>query len=200
LDTAEEFFRYLLASDSPPARAWSGLGDSLRFQDTDTSDEEIARYFETARETAPGDLHILLDYGEYWESELAQCDREFGPERVQQLEAVVFESFESAYRLSPGHPEVNLALGEAYLFPGRDWQQGRAFQQRAFQMLPADTYVMEQAAKYAIAAGDYDEAQRLIEELAQPMHFYGEPPWVTQLRGRLESRMRGREFDACANE
>jgi len=66
--------------------------------------------------------------------------------------------------------------------------------------LPADTFIMEQAIKYAIAADEYNEAQRLINEMAQPIHFWGEPGYVSDLRVRLMRKRRGEVYDVCASD
>jgi len=57
---------------------------------------------------------------------------------------------------------------------------------------------MEQTIKYSIAAKDFDEAQRLITELAQPLHYFGEPGYVTDLRENLLRKRRGESYDACS--
>jgi hypothetical protein len=88
-------------------------------------------------------------------------------------------------------------MGEYYLLQGNDWEQGVSYQQRAFELLPADGFIMEQAVRYAIAADQFDEAARLITELAQPIHFFGEPGWVTQLRERLLRKRRGEAYGVC---
>ncbi len=197
---AEEFFRYLVVSDSERARAWSGLGDALRFQEDRASHQEIAGYFASARELAPREVNTLLDFGEYWESELVDCNREFPPAQRSALERDVRQAFEQALELAPNNPEVHLALGQFYLFDGQDWRTGRQHQRRAFELLPADSFIMEQAIRYAISAEEFDEAERLIAELAQPMHFYDMPPWVEALQSRMYSRRAGESYDACNDE
>ena len=68
----------------------------------------------------------------------------------------------------------------------------------ADSLLPADSFIMEQAVRYAIAADDYERASRLIEEMAQPIHFFGEPEYVTNLRERLLRKRRNEPYDVCA--
>jgi tetratricopeptide (TPR) repeat protein len=201
---AELFFRRLVEAEEASARSYSGLGDALRFQslggDAPTDDQTIATYFEQAIAAAPEDLHILLDYGEYWEAELSNCEKVF-PENQRRLILNDIEThFSKAIALSPNSAETNLAMGQLYLFDGQDWQIGMAYQQRAFELLPADSFIMEQSIKYFIAAGEYQEAQRLIDEMAQPIHMFGEPAYVTALRKRLDSAQRNTPYDICAEE
>ena len=89
-------------------------------------------------------------------------------------------------------------MAQLYLFPEQDWRDGRDYQRKAFELLPADTFIMEQAAKYAIAADDYEAAEGLIKELAQPIHYFGEPGYVTDLRERLLRKRRNENYDVCA--
>ncbi len=196
---AESFFRSLTGKDSRIARAWSGLGDSLRLQEEAESDRQIAGYFDHALVLEPDNPDILLDFGEYWEYELEDCDNEWAPARAAERLAAAREAFEKVIAMAPDNPEANLAMGEIHLFPEHDWRDGVEYQRRAFALLPADTFIMEQAVKYAIEAGDFDEAERLIAELAQPLHFWGEPEWVSDLRLRLLNKRRGIDHDLCAN-
>ena len=201
LEVAEIFFRSLAEQDSYIARAWSGLGDSLRYQDEAEreSDRQIAGYFEHALALEPDNPDILLDFGEYWEAELEDCEREWAPALAEERLAAALRAFEHAVALRPDNPEANLAMGEIYLFDEYDWRAGIEYQRRAFELLPADTFIMEQAVKYAILAEQFDEAERLIAELAQPLHLWGEPDWVSDLRLRLLNKRRGVDHDSCAN-
>ena len=197
-EVAELFFRRSIDGGAATARSYSGLGDALRFQDVPGRDQEIAALFEEALTMAPDELSIVLDYGEYWEAELADCDKNWSPARRSQILADIGASFRKALEMDPDNPEVNLAMGQLFMLEGEDWQAGRPYQERAFALLPADTFIMEQSAKYAIAAQDYPRAEQLIEELAQPIHFFGEPGYVTNLRERLLAQRRGEHYDSCA--
>ena len=201
LEVAEKFFRGLTERDSPIARAWSGLGDSLRYQDESVreSDVQIAGYFEHAVVLEPDNPDILLDYGEYWEAELEDCDNEWAPARAEERLAAALQAFERVIAMHPDNPEANLAMGEIFLFEEYDWRNGIEYQRRAFELLPADTFIMEQAVRYAIEGEQFDEAERLIAELAQPLHLWGEPDWVSDLRLRLLNKRRGTDHDVCAN-
>ena len=205
---AESFFRSLTGRDTDIARAWSGLGDSLRFQDEDDSEgpgspeseQQIAAYYDHALVLAPDDPDILLDFGEYWEFELEDCDNVWAPARFAERLAAAREAFEKVIAAHPENPEANLAMGEIHLIEGHDWRDGAAHARRAFELLPADTFIMEQAVKYAIEAEQFDEAERLIAELAQPLHYWGEPDWVSDLRLRLLAKRRGEIYDHCADD
>ena len=202
LEVAEIFFRGLTERDSPIARAWSGLGDSLRYQDEAEreSDRQIAGYFEHALALEPNNPDILLDYGEYWEAELEDCENEWAPALAEERLAAALRAFARVVAMHPDNPEANLAMGEIFLFEGHDWRDGVDYQRRAFELLPADTFIMEQAVKYAIEAERFNEAERLIDELAQPLHLWGEPDWVSDLRLRLLNKRRGTDYDVCAND
>lgn len=199
-DNAQLFFQAAVDSGQELARSYSGVGDAMRMQELEGSDQSVARYFEQAITLAPNDPHILLDYGEYWESELLDCDKTWPAVQRSQIVADIRQKFLQAVELAPTSPEANLAMGQLYLLAEMDWQAGQSYQRRAFELLPADTFILEQSAKYAIAAEEFAEAERLINELAQPLHFWGEPEWVTDLRERLLSKQGGTTYDACASD
>lgn len=196
-ELAGQLFELTTEQDPGSARGLSGIGDSLRAQEVEGMDQRIARYFIEAAELAPQDVNILLDYGEYWEAELDDCENSWPEGQRELIVNDVYAHFERAIQMSPLSPEANLAMGEYYLLAGNDWTQGVAYQSKAFELLPADTFIMEQAVKYAIAADRFDEAERLISELAQPIHSFGEPEWVTDLRERLMRKRRGEPYNEC---
>lgn len=196
-EVAGRLFERAVEYDANYARGLSGMGDALRMQEVEGRDQQIARYFVQAVEAAPQDATILLDYGEYWEEELEDCENIWPPAERSRINADVLSHFERAIQINPQSPEANLAMGEYYLLEGNDWAEGKVYQDRAFELLPADTFIIEQAARYAIAGDQYEEAERLITELAQPIHFFGEPIWVTELRERLLRKRRGEPFNAC---
>lgn len=196
-EMAQLFFQWAQDAGQEMARSYSGVGDAIRMQELEGADQDVARYFELALALAPNDPNILLDFGEYWETELADCEKVWPPVQQNQIVADMRQSFLRALELQPDNPEANLAMGQLYLLPGLDWQSGEVYQRRAFELLPADTFILEQSAKYAIAAGNYAEAELLINELAQPIHNWGEPEWVTDLRTRLLSKRNGESYDAC---
>ncbi len=199
-ENAQLFFQAALDGGTEIARSYSGLGDALRFQELEGRDQEIARYFEFALEKAPDEPVILLDYGEYWEAELDNCDKTYPANQRSMIVANIRRSFEQALAIIPDSPEANLAIAQLYLFQGEDWQNGQEYQRKAFALLPADSFIMEQTIKYAIAAEEYDEAERLINEMAQPIHFFGEPDFVSNLRLRLLKKRRNEPYDACAQD
>lgn len=196
-EVAQRMFEATIDNDANAARGLSGLGDSLRMQELDGLDQRIAAYFIDAVELAPNDANILLDYGEHWEAELGDCENRWPVGQKNSIVSDVFKYFEQALALNPQSPEANLAMGQYYLIEGNDWQLGKVFQEKAFQLLPADTFIMEQAVRYAIAADHYEEAERLIAELAQPTHYYGEADWVTDLRERLLRKRRNEIYSEC---
>ncbi|NKB32110.1 MAG: hypothetical protein GKR91_03335 [Pseudomonadales bacterium] len=203
-ENSELYFRHLIDSGQATARSYSGLGDALRFQaqqnEIAADDRTIAEYFTRAASMAPNDSNILLDYGEYWEAELNNCDKVYPANQRQLIIADIETHFEKAIALAPNNAEANLAMGQLHLFESKDWQTGLSYQQRAFSLLPSDSFIMEQSIKYSIAGGDYVEAERLINEMAQPIHFFGEPGYVAALRDRLESAQRNETYDECAED
>lgn len=197
-ELAEQFFRASVDGEQAQARSYSGLGDALRFQGLENMDQTIAGYFTQARDMAPEDPYIILDYGEYWEAELTDCDKDYPLVQRQGMLEDIRVHFDRAMALLPEIPETHLALGQLYLFPEEDWRRGVDAHATAFALLPADSFIMEQAVRYAIAADDYERASRLIEEMAQPIHFFGEPEYVTNLRERLLRKRRNEPYDVCA--
>lgn len=197
-ESARALFQASVDADKSFARGLSGLGDALRMQGTGVSDQEIAAYFLQAIELGSDDPNILLDYGEYWEAELLDCEKVWPEARRAMILEDIEQRFSRAVAIAPNSPETNLAMGQLYLLEDKDWQGGVSYQRKAFTLLPADTFIMEQSVKYAIAAEQYEEAERLINELAQPIHYFGEPQWVTDLRVRLLRKRRSENFDACA--
>lgn len=197
-EEAQRYFQAAIDLDGGIARGHSGLGDALRIQELDGMDQEIARLFAHAVSLAPDDPDILMDYGEYWEAELLDCGKTWPDVRRRLIVEEVRDHFERALALAPDNAEANLAMGQLHLLEGGDWREGRPFQRRAFELLPADSFIMEQAVRYAIEAGEHEEAERLIGEMAQPVHFFGEPEYVTALRVRLMRKRRGEDHDACA--
>ena len=200
-EVAELFFRGLTEQDSHNARAWSGLGDSVRYQDEAVreSDQRIAGYFDHAVVLEPNNPDILLDFGEYWEAELKDCENSWAPARQSERLAAALTAFEQVIEAYPDSPEANLAMAEVYLFDGYGWQDGARYQRRAFELLPADTFILEQAAKYAIESEQFEEAERLIAELAQPLHYWGEQDWISDLRLLLLNKRRGTNYDLCTD-
>jgi tetratricopeptide (TPR) repeat protein len=197
LINAQALFQSAVDSGSNLPRSFSGLGDSLRMQELEGMDQTIARHFEQALSLSSDDPDILLDYGEYWEAELENCDKQFPSEQRTRIIADIKRNFDQAIVLSGDSPEANLAMAEFYLFEGQDWQNGLSHQEKAFALLPADTFIEEQTVKYLIESSNYEEAERLIDELAQPIHNWGEPDWVSDLRIRLSRKQRGETYDAC---
>jgi len=142
-EVAQSMFELALEQDAGFARGLSGVGDALRMSETTGMDQRIARYFIEAAELAPQNPNILLDYGEYWVSVLEDCENVWASGERRLLTADVYEYFSRALEIRPQSPEANLAMGEYYLLRGNDWEQGVSYQQRAFGLLPANTFILE---------------------------------------------------------
>lgn len=197
-ENAEYYFSSAMDVDPTLARAYSGLGDSLRFQEVAGRDQEIAALFDRALELSSNDADILLDYGEYWESELNDCSKDYPAAERSLIIERIKQSFEQALALAPSNAEAHLAMGQVYLFPEENWSPGRDYQRRAFELLPADSFIMEQAVRYAIEAEEFENAATLIDEMSQPLHYFGVPGYVNDLRLRMESKRNNSPYEACA--
>lgn len=194
---AGEYFRQALAQSPSPARASSGYADSQRMQELPETTTDLRNYYEAAAAQAGEQLEILLDYGEYLETLVEDCDQPLTGDNLRDVMAQVHHYFSRTVAINPAHPEANLAMAQFYLFPGQRLEDGIPYQRRAQAALPADTFVMEQAVKYAIEEQRYQDAERLLDELSQPLHLWGEPDWVSELRRRLTLRQQGLPYDEC---
>ncbi len=199
------YFDRLLQDAKGGGRAASGLADANRMlaEDSDgsagdLSEQELELGYQRALELAPQDFQLHLDFGQYYDSLRDNCEKPLNPAQLQRVEQGMSTHFRSALELNPGSAEVNLSNAQLYLFEGADWQQGLVFQEKAFASLPADTFVMEQAIEYAILAKNYERAKSLIDRMARPMHFWGTPIWIRDLRNQLQAAERGQVFDPCA--
>jgi len=197
-ELAEIFFQAAIDRNSTVPRSYSGLADSLRMQEhNDVSDVEITAFYQQALNLGSQEPIILLDYGEYLETVLNNCELVLNQQYRSSTQDEIKALFRKSIELAPDNPEANLAMGQYYLFSGRDYTAGIPFQIRALQLLPADSFIMEQTIRYKIEAGEYSEAERLINELAQPMHYWREFDWVTDLRRRMQFKQQGVEYDSC---
>ena len=203
---AAYYFELLMQKGAGGGRAYSGYADARRMQLADLQEENVAEIspqelellYQRALEIAPQDYQLHLDFGQYYDSLRDDCENPLSPEQQQRAQQGMLTHFESALALSPNSAEVNLSNGQLFLFDGIDWQQGLVYQNRAFESLSADTFVMEQAIEYALRAQDYDSANALINRMARPMHFWGSPYWIRDLRSALYAAQRGEIFDPCA--
>ncbi len=205
LAQAQHLFGSLVEAQTSIGRAYSGFADAVRMAAVETAESspadvpaDLRSYYLRALTIQGSDPQMLLDYGQYLDTELASCERNYtAGERVEMAEAMR-NAFTTALSRQPESAEVNLSYARLFLLPGQNWQDGEPYQRNAFERLPVDTYVMEQTIDYAIAAGRFEDAQGFIARLARPMHFWGVPEWVTDLRHKLESAQRGQTFDRCA--
>jgi len=197
-EAAQLLFQTAIDLDRRIARGHSGVGDAMRMQELQGQDQNIARHFEQAVSLDPNDPNILLDYGEYWETELLDCDKTWPAGQRQLIISDMTNAFQRALEFAAESPEANLAMGRLFLVEEENWMQGKDYQLKAYSLLPADTFIMEQEVRYAIFENSFEEAEVLINELAQPIHFWGEPGWVSDLRERLLRKRRGEPYDLCA--
>ncbi len=192
--TAERFFAELVAASSLLGRAYAGLADARRMQEIDT---DLHALYQQAISVEPENAILLLDYGQFIESVLSSCNPPLSEQEQEELLETMKEHIWNAVQRLPDLPEAGLSMAQVYLLPGGDLQQGLSYQQQVWSVLPADSFIAEQAARYAIANGDFTTAQVIIDRLARPMHLWGELHWVRELYDRLEAARRNRSYNPC---
>lgn len=199
------YFDRLQQEGQGGGRAASGFADANRMLAEDSensagelSAQELELSYQRALEIAPQDFQLHLDFGQYFDSLRDNCKNPLSPAQLQRVQEGMSTHFRNAMALNPDSAEVNLSNAQLYMFAGADWQQGLVYQEKAFASLPADNFVMEQAIEYAILAKNYERAESLIDRMARPMHFYGTPSWIRDLRNQLQAAERGQVFDPCA--
>lgn len=203
---AATYFEGLTQQDNAVGRAFSGLADAKRMQSADpqavsvadSAPQDLELLYLRALEIAPQDYQLHLDFGQHFDSLRDDCDNPLSPAQLQRAQQGMSTHFDAALALNPDSAEVNLSNGQLFLFETMDWRQGLVYQEKAFATLPADTFVLEQAIDYAILAKDYDRANALIDRMARPMHFWGTPFWIRDLRNKLHAAQGGEVFDPCA--
>jgi len=199
------YFECLMEAGKGGGRAYSGFADAKRMQlevphegsVADIAPGELELLYQRAIEIAPEDYQLHLDFGQYYDSLRDDCENPLSPAQLRRVEQGMSTHFQRALVLHQDSAEVNLSNGQLFLFEGNDWQQGLVYQDKAFASLPADTFVLEQAIEYAILAKDFDTANALIDRMARPMHFWGTPFWIRDLRNQLHAAVRGDTFDPC---
>lgn len=199
-DASELLFGDLVSRQSQVGRAFSGLADAQRMRvrgPEETVPDVVALYLR-AVSLEDSDPQLYLDYGQYLDTELDDCEKGYSAQEKQAMQNDMRTYFTRALALAPESPEVNLSYARIFLMEGQDWQQGLEYHRKAFAALPADSFIMEQAIEYALAGAQYDEARVLIARLARPMHFWGTQPWIADLSNRLQAAERGQVFDPCA--
>ncbi|MDP1932431.1 MAG: hypothetical protein Q8L60_13340 [Gammaproteobacteria bacterium] len=199
-NAAEVLFGDLVNRQSTVGRAYSGFADAqrLRLREPEEMEPDVVPFYMQAVAMDDSDPQLFLDYGQYLDTELGDCERGYSVQERLRMQEDMREYFGRALALDPESPEVNLSYAQIFLMEGQDWQQGLNYQHKAFAVMPADSFIMEQAIKYEIAAARYDDARTLIARLARPMHFWGTPPWIAELNNRLQAAERGQAFDSCA--
>lgn len=206
LAQAQSLFDSLAQAQTSIGRAYSGLADAIRMQALDGSEPapeplatDLRSLYLRAMTTQESDHQLHLDYGQYLDTELSECERGYTEAERREMAEAMRGAFSAGLSQQPDSAEVNLSYARLFLLPGQAWREGETYQRKAFATLPADTYVMEQAIDYAIAAGRFEEARGYVTRLARPMHFWGIPEWVTDLRTKLNSAEQGLIFDPCAS-
>lgn len=203
---ASYYFERLMQKGNGMGRAYSGFADAQRMHIAaphegsinDITPQELESLYQRAVEVSPEDYQLYLDFGQYYDSLRDDCENPLSPEQLQRSQQGMTTHFESALALNPESAEVNLSNGQLFLFEGEDWQQGLVYQDKAFASLPADTFVLEQAIEYALKAKDFDTSDALINRMARPMHFWGTPFWISDLRNKVNSARQGEAYDPCA--
>lgn len=190
-------FNSLIEGSQAPGRAYSGYADAMRMGDLES--ESVTLLYEQAALRSPDDYQIHLDFGQFYDSKRNSCDPAPTAQERMFYESEMQRHFQRALALNPESTEVNLSYAQVFLFEQQRWQEGVEYQRKAFAGLPSDTFVQEQAIEYALRDSDFDYAQTLIERLARPMHFWGTPVWVDELRMKLNAAQRVEPHDICAN-
>ena len=203
---AEFLFESLQGRETAGGRAWSGQADAIRMSADGqfVAAEEapvsvnLEALYRQAIEVSPQDHQLYLDFGQYFEAALEDCARPLSADEQQRMQAEMLGQFGKALALKPESAEVNLAYAQVFLLEENDWHEGLLYQNKAFALLPSDTFVQEQQIEYDIRARQFDSAVALIARMARPMHFMGDAPWIQDLRERLRAARRGRVYDPCA--
>ncbi|MCB1665282.1 MAG: hypothetical protein KDI28_05850 [Pseudomonadales bacterium] len=203
---ARFLFDGLKGSELAGGRAWSGFADAIRMSEDGQFiavneapvADDLESLYEQAIAVSPQDYQLYLDFGQFYDASLSDCQRPLDAAERQRMESEMARRFGEALALNPQPAEVNLSYAQLFLLEGKDWHEGLVYQDKAFALLPSDTFVLEQQIEYAIAARDFDRAEALIDRMARPMHFLGDAPWISELRERLRAARRGRAFDPCA--
>ncbi len=202
---AAYFFNARIESGQAPGRAYSGYADAVRMHDMQDEslekldDVTLVQYYEQALDRSAEDYQVYLDFGQYYDSRRNECEPEPSIDARLFYETQMQVYFQQALALNPENAEVNLSAAQVFLFEQQNWDEGVPLQEKAFAQLASDTFVQEQAVEYALRAGDFERAQTIIARMARPMHFYGDPGWVTDLRLKLRAAQRGEPFDACTS-
>lgn len=197
---AEVLFGDLVARQSQVGRAFSGLADArrMRVRGPEETMPDVVPLYLQAIAMEDSDPQLYLDYGQYLDTELHDCEKGYSAQERQSMQDDMQTYFARALELAPESPEVNLSYARIFLMEGQDWRQGLEYHRKAFAAMPADGFIMEQAIEYALAAAQYDEARTLITRLARPLHFWGTQPWIADLSNRLQAAERGQAYDVCA--
>ena len=199
-DLSAAYFDGLMAQSSPLGRAWSGFADARRMRERGEGEAapDVEPLYLQAQAVQGDDYQLFLDYGQYLDTELKDCEAGYSPPERERMQQLMHEQFTRALALNPDSPEVQLSYAQLFTLPGADWQQGLPYHQQALASLAADSFVQEQAIDYAILAQRFDDAARVVARMARPMHFWGAHPWITALNNKVQAAQRGEAYDACA--
>jgi hypothetical protein len=199
-DLSGAYFDGLMSSASPLGRAWSGFADARRMRERGEGEPapDVESLYLQAQSVQADDYQLYLDYGQYLDTELKDCEAGYSEQERERMLRVMQEQFARALALNPDSPEVQLSYAQLFTRPGAAWQQGLPYHQQALKRLAADSFVLEQAIDYAILEDRLEYAARLVTRMARPMHFWGAHPWITALNNKLQAAQRGETYDACA--
>jgi len=199
-DLSAQYFSGLMAQSSKIGRAWAGYADAQRMQEREEGEAApaVEALYLQAQSVQSDDYQLYLDYGQYLDTELKDCEAGYTQDERSRMLQLMQEQFSRALAMNPDSAEVQLSYAQLFTLAGADWQQGLPHHQQALAKLAADSFVLEQAIDYAILAGRHADARRVITRMSRPMHLWGEHPWITALNAKLDAAERGEPWDACA--
>jgi len=199
-ELSAQYFSGLMAQSSSVGRAWSGYADAQRMQEREEGEPapDVEPLYLQAQSVQSDDYQLYLDYGQYLDTELKDCEAAYTSAQRSRMQQLMQEQFSRALELNPDVAEVTLSYAQLFTLPGADWQQGLPWHQQSLAKLAADSFVLEQAIDYAILGGRLDDARRTVTRMARPMHFWGAHPWITALNNKVRAAERGEAYDACA--
>jgi hypothetical protein len=125
-DLSAAYFDGLIAQSSPLGRAWSGFADARRMRERGEGEAapDVEPLYLQAQAVQGDDYQLYLDYGQYLDTELKDCEAGYSPPERERMQQLMHEQFTRALALNPDSPEVQLSYAQLFTLPGADWQQG----------------------------------------------------------------------------